>query len=68
MPAAENDEVISRDDMRPERFTTFGQPPVLQEPVHVDVGKRRACNPALIRAAPCRNLIDADRCVSGLEG
>ena len=50
--AAENDEVISiRDDMRPERITTFGQPPVFQEPVHVDVGKHRACNPALRRAA-----------------
>src|SRR4029077_19441349 len=52
MSAAENDEVVSiRDDVCTERFPTSGQPAALQEPVHVDVGKHRARDPALRRAA-----------------
>ena len=27
--------------MGTERFAAFGQPPILQEPVHVDVGEQR---------------------------
>jgi hypothetical protein len=33
-----------------ERFAAFGQPPILQEPVHVDVGEQRARDAALRRA------------------
>src|SRR5262249_39841761 len=49
---AEDDEVVGiRDDVRSERFPAPGQPPVLQEPVHVDVGKQWARDAALRRAA-----------------
>ena len=42
MTAAEDDEVIGiRDDLRPERFTASAEPPMLQEPVHVQVGQQR---------------------------
>ena len=53
MTAAEDDEVIGiRDDLRPERFTASGEPPMLQEPVHVQVGQQRTDDTALRRAAP----------------
>ena len=52
MSAAENDEVVGiRDDVCMERYPASGQPPVLQEPVHVDVGEHRARDAALRRAA-----------------
>ena len=35
-----------RDHVGLERFAASGQPPVLQEPVHVDVGQQRARYPA----------------------
>ena len=39
MTAAEDDEVIGvRDDLRSKRFPASGEPPMLQEPVHVQVG------------------------------
>ena len=42
MSTAENDEVVGiRDDVSTERFPASGQPPVLQEPVHVDVGEQK---------------------------
>ena len=34
-----------------ERLAASGQPPMLQEPVHVDVGEQRTCDAALRRAA-----------------
>jgi hypothetical protein len=37
--------------MRTECFATPGQSPVLEEPVHIDVGEKRACDTALRRAA-----------------
>ena len=37
--------------MRTERCAAFGQPPILREPVHVDVGEQRARDAALRRAA-----------------
>src|SRR5258708_1744179 len=50
--AAEDDEVISvRNDVRSERFTASGEPPMLQEPIHVHVGQQRADNATLRRAA-----------------
>ena len=53
MTAAEDNEVIGiRDDLRPERFTASGEPPILQEPVHVQVGQQRTDDTALRRAAP----------------
>ena len=46
--AAEDDEVVGiGDDVGTERFAAFGQPPILQEPVHVDVGEQRARDAAL---------------------
>src|SRR5580692_1633 len=52
MTAAEDNEVIGvRDDLRPERFTASGQPPMLQEPVHVQVGQQRTDDTTLRRAA-----------------
>jgi len=43
--AAEDDEVVSvGDDVSAEGFATPASTPVLQEPVHVDVGKQRACH------------------------
>jgi hypothetical protein len=52
MTAAEDDEVVGiRDDLRPERFTASGEPPMLQEPVHVQVGQQRTDDTALWRAA-----------------
>ena len=52
MTAAEDDEVVSiRDDLRPERFTASSEPPMLQEPVHVQVGQQRTDDTALRRAA-----------------
>src|SRR5437667_12103443 len=53
MTAAEDDEVIGiRDDLRSERFTASGEPPMRQEPVHVQVGQQRTDATALRRAAP----------------
>src|SRR6516165_4089318 len=53
MTAAEDDEVVGiRDDLRPEHFTASGEPPMLQEPVHVQVGQQRTDDTALRRAAP----------------
>ena len=50
--AAEDDEVVGiGDDVGMERFAASGQTPVLQEPVHVDVGQQRARDAALRRAA-----------------
>ena len=50
--ATEDDEVVSiRDDVRTKRFPARGQPPILQEPIHVDVGKQWARDAALRRAA-----------------
>ena len=50
--AAEDDEVVGiGDDVGTERFAASGQTPVLQEPVHVDVGEQRARDAALRRAA-----------------
>src|SRR5262249_21305655 len=50
--ATEDDEVIGiRDDVRSERLPAPGQPPILQEPVHVDVGEQWARDAALRRAA-----------------
>src|ERR1700752_145299 len=50
--AAEDDEVVGvRDNVRTERFPTPRQPPMLQEPIHVDVGKQWARNAPLRRAA-----------------
>src|SRR5262245_40002239 len=48
----EDDEVVGiRDDVRSERLPAPGQPPILQEPVHVDVGEQWARDAALRRAA-----------------
>src|SRR6266487_3676819 len=48
----EDDKVIGiRDDVCTERFPALGQPPVLQEPIHVDVGEQWARDAALWRAA-----------------
>jgi hypothetical protein len=50
--ATEDDEVIGvRDDVCPERLPAPGQPPILQEPIHVDVGQQWAHDAALWRAA-----------------
>jgi len=41
--AAEDDEVVGvRDNVRTERFPTPCQSPMLQEPIHIDVGKQWA--------------------------
>ena len=51
--AAEDDEVVGiGDDMGTERFAASALTPMLQEPVHVDVGEQRARDAALRRAAP----------------
>ena len=51
MTAAEDDEVVGiRDDLRPERFTASGEPPMLQVSVRVQVGQED--DTALRRAAP----------------
>src|SRR5262249_58849768 len=48
----EDDKVVGiRDDVRSERLPAPGQPPILQEPVHVDVGEQWARDAALTRAA-----------------
>src|SRR6202162_2574673 len=50
--ATEDDEVIGiRDDACPKRLPAPGQPPILQEPIHVDVGEQWAHDAALWRAA-----------------
>src|SRR3954471_8857524 len=50
--AAEDDEVIGiGGDVRPESCAASGEPPVLEEAVHVDDREQRACDPALRRAA-----------------
>src|SRR5258708_9589933 len=50
--ATEDDKVVGiRDDVCMERFPAPGQPPVLQEPIHVDVGEQWARDAALGRAA-----------------
>src|SRR5262245_38927352 len=50
--ATEDDEVVGiRDDVCTECFPAPGQPPVLQEPVHVDVGEQWTRDAALGRAA-----------------
>ena len=52
LAAADNDEVVGiRDDTRTESFAAFGQPPVFQEPVHIDVGQQWTRDAALRRAA-----------------
>src|SRR5262245_18301068 len=52
MTATEDDEVIGiHDDACTERITASGEPPVLCEPVHVDVCAQWARNTAL-RGAP----------------
>src|SRR5215813_9359190 len=52
MTAAKDDEVVGiRDDMGTESFATTALTPVLQEPVHVDIGKQWARNTTLRRAA-----------------
>ena len=49
---AEDDEVISVvDDVRPEGFAAVGKAPMLEEAIHVNVGKQRAGDPTLWRAA-----------------
>jgi hypothetical protein len=55
MPTAQNDKVIRiGDDFRRECFRAPCQPPVLQEPVHVQVAEQRADHPALRGAALVR--------------
>src|SRR5262245_64945849 len=50
--AAEDDEVVGvGDDPSTERFTAAAETPVLQEPVHVDIGKQWARDATLRRAA-----------------
>src|SRR6202048_464625 len=50
--ATEDDQVVGiRDDVCTKRFSPSGQPPVLQESVHVDVGEQWARDAALRRAA-----------------
>src|SRR6202051_2011327 len=50
--AAENNEFVSiGDDVSMERVAASGQTPMLQEPVHVDVGQQWTCDAAL-RLAP----------------
>ena len=49
--ATEDDEIVGvGDDMGSECFTAAADAPVLQEPVHVDVGEQRARDTALRRA------------------
>jgi hypothetical protein len=50
--AAEDDEVVGvGDNMGTESFAASAETPVLQEPVHVDVGEQRAGDPTLRCAA-----------------
>src|SRR5512145_850193 len=50
--AAEDDEVVGiGDDMGTERLAASAATPVLEEPVHIDVGEQRARDTALRRAA-----------------
>src|SRR5438034_3911012 len=52
MSATEDDEVVGiGDHLRTERLATSGQPPMLQEAVHVQVRKHRTGDTALRRAA-----------------
>src|SRR5215471_14244375 len=50
--AAKDDEIVGiGDDVCTEHFTTPGEPPMLQETVHIDVGKQWTRDAALRRAA-----------------
>src|SRR5208282_4227530 len=50
--ATEDDEIIGiGDDLRPKRLAASGEPPMFEEPAHVDVGEQRTDDAALRRAA-----------------